>query len=146
MKKITTYERFAAMSGTVSGDRQANFLKFLAVGVLNTANGYLIFAAFLYSGLHYSLAALFANILVVVFNFKTYGRLVFNSRNNKLIFRFVSVYIFIYFLNIVCLKIFSLLSLNLYVCSMILAIPFAFISFFINSRCVFRSDLNKKYP
>lgn len=123
--------------------KHIKFLKFIAVGALNTANGYFIFITFLYLGLHYSLAALFANVIVVLINFKTYGRFVFNSRDNRLIFRFASVYIFIYFLTVICLRAFSLLSFNLYVGSLILTIPFALLSFFLNNRYVFHKDIKK---
>jgi len=143
MKKILTYERFAAMSGAVNGAGQARFLKFMAIGVLNTANGYFLFAALLYSGLHYSLATLLANILSVFINFKTYGRIVFNSRDNGLIYRFISIYVFMYFLIIGCLKVFTLLSINLYVGNLLLTIPLAIVSFFLNSRFVFRVNVNK---
>lgn len=116
---------------------QIKFLKFIAVGVLNTANGYVLFSTFIYLGLHYTLASLFATILGVLFNFKTYGRFVFKSGNNKLIFRFIGVYLFTYLLGILCLKAFSLFSISMYVAGLILIIPFAIISFFLNSRFVF---------
>lgn len=53
---------------------------FLLVGVMNAAFGYGCFAAFLYLGLHYSLALLLATILGVLFNFKSIGALVFGSK------------------------------------------------------------------
>lgn len=143
MKKLTIYERFVAMSGMLNSAGQARFMKFIAVGVMNTAIAYFIFAAFLYSGVHYTLAVLFAYFLVVIINFKTYGRLVYKSRDNRLIFRFVSVYAFLYVLNIVCLKVFSLFSINLYVASLFMIVPFAIISFFLNSRYVFRPIVYK---
>jgi len=142
MKKLLTNERFKAVSETVDAYNPVKFLKFIAVGMLNTANAYFLFAAFLYLGLHYSLAVLFMYILVVLINFKTYGRLVFNSRDNRLIFRFVCVYVFMYLLNICCLKLFGFFSINLYVGGLFLTVPFAIISFILNSRYVFRSNVN----
>ena len=68
------------------------FIKFLAVGVLNTLFGYGIFALLLFIGLHYAVASILATICGVLFNFKTTGTLVFNNNDNRLIFKFISVY------------------------------------------------------
>ncbi|MDR1846997.1 MAG: GtrA family protein [Bacteroidales bacterium] len=75
------------------------FLRFLFVGVLNTAVGYLFFIFFIWIGLHYGLALLFANVLGVAWNYKTTGVLVFESRSNTLIFKFFLVYVVVYFIN-----------------------------------------------
>ena len=65
------------------------FVKFVLVGILNTAFGYLVFALLLFLGLHYTLAVILSTIAGVLFNFKTTGTLVFKNHNNKLIFKFV---------------------------------------------------------
>jgi len=142
MEKLLTNERVIAESETVNAYNYVKLLKFIAIGVLNTAIAFFLFAAFLYLELHYSLAVLFTYILVVLINFKMYGRLVFNSRDNKLIFRFVCVYVFMYLLNIVCLKVFGFFSINLYVGGLFLIVPFAIISFILNNCYVFRSNVN----
>ena len=58
------------------------FLHFLLIGALNTAVGYGLFVLFLWLGLHYALAAAFATVLGVLFNFKSTGGLVFKSKDN----------------------------------------------------------------
>lgn len=80
------------------------FLRFIAVGVLNTAFGYLVFAAGIILGLSPELALLVATILGVTFNFLTTGRLVFNSRDAGRLPRFVLVYAAIYALNALALR------------------------------------------
>lgn len=63
-------------------------LLFIFVGALNTLFGYTIFTFFIMMGLHYALAALLANILGVLFNFKTTGKIVFKNSNNVLLVKF----------------------------------------------------------
>ena len=85
--------------------KKHKFVRFLLVGVINTLFGYFSFATLILIGLDYKLAALLATILGVLFNFQTTGRLVFGSKNNKLIFRFVLVYVVTFLLNVEALRI-----------------------------------------
>ncbi len=111
--------------------------KFLLVGVLNTAFGYSLFALFIFLGVHYSLAVLLSTVLGILFNFKTIGRLVFRSHNNRLIFRFVATYGLTYLLNVVILRILDGLRVNMYIAGMLLLIPLALISFVLQKKYVF---------
>ena len=114
-------------------------VKFLLVGIMNTAFGYGLFALFIYLGLYYPLAVLFSTILGVLFNFKTIGKLVFGSSDNGLIFRFILVYIITYFLNIFFLWLFKWLGFdNMYINGFLLLIPLAAVSFLLNKFFVFR--------
>lgn len=119
------------------------FVRYMLVGVLNTAFGYLIYSALIYLGLHYSVAVLISTVLGVLFNFKTIGTLVFKSHNNALIFRFISVYILTYFLNVGGLKIFSMYHYNMYLAGLYMIIPMAVISFLLHNRFVFGEGLVK---
>ena len=117
-----------------------NFIRFILVGILNTIVGYGLFSLFIYLGLHYSIAVIFSTILGVCFNFKSIGRLVFNSHNNEKIYRFISVYIIVYLLNISGLWIFSYAGLkNMYVAGAILLTPISIVSFILNSKFVFNT-------
>jgi putative flippase GtrA len=75
------------------------FVRFLAVGLLNTAFGYLVFAAGVLSGLAPAAALLAATLIGVGFNFATTGRLVFASRDTRRLPRFVLCYALAYVLN-----------------------------------------------
>jgi len=68
------------------------FLRFVAVGLLNTAFGYTVYAALVLAGLHRSAALVVATVPSILFNFRTTGLLVFRSRDNGLLLRFVLVY------------------------------------------------------
>lgn len=117
------------------------FIKFILVGILNTAFGYGLFVLFIFFGMHYSLAVLLSTILGVLFNFKTIGSLVFKSKDNSLIFRFVLVYVFLYFVNIFCLWILrQIWSDNMYLNGFILLAPLAMLSFVLNKKFVFKDS------
>lgn len=116
---------------------QVKLLRFLLVGVLNAAVGYGCFAGFLYLGLHYSAALLLATVLGVAFNFKSTGALVFGSKNNKLIFRFVAGYGVVYGANVAGIATLKLLGVEPYLAGMVLIVPMALLSFVINNRFVF---------
>ena len=112
---------------------------FLLVGILNTIFGYGLFALFIYLGLYYPLAVLLSTILGVLFNFKTIGGLVFGSNDNKLIFKFILVYVITYLLNIFFLWLFKRLGFeNMYINGFVLLIPLAAVSFLLNKFFVFR--------
>ena len=117
-------------------DRQ--FHRFLAVGVLNTAVGYGLFALFIFLGLHYVLASLFATVLGVLFNFHSIGKLVFGQYDYRLIFRFFAVYGVTYLLSISFLAIFDFFGIDMYLAGALLLAPMAVISFLLNKYHVFR--------
>lgn len=79
-------------------------LRFGAVGVLNTAFGYGLYALFVHLGALPELALLVATIIGVIFNFFTTGRLVFRNSDNGLFIRFAAAYASIYVLNALALR------------------------------------------
>jgi putative flippase GtrA len=129
--------------------RKNQFLRFLLVGILNTIFGFSIFAIFVQLGLDDKSAVLFSMILGVLFNFKTTGSFVFANKNNKLLFRFICVYVVIFFLNIGGLSILKSIPLGLdldpktktTIAGGILVLPLAVVSFVLNKLFVFREQV-----
>lgn len=76
------------------------FIRFLFVGVINTAFGYGMFLLFIWFGLHYSIALFCANFLGILFNYKTTGYIVFETKSNKLLLHFFLVYGIVYLFNL----------------------------------------------
>lgn len=76
------------------------FVRFLFVGVINTAFGYGVFLLFIWFGMHYSVALLFSNILGILFNYKTTGYIVFQNKSNRLLLKFFMVYGVVYLFNL----------------------------------------------
>ena len=116
------------------------FIKFLAVGVLNTLFGYGIFALLLFVGLHYAVASILATILGVLFNFKTTGTLVFNNSDNRLILKFISVYCLTTVLSIGGLKIAKMSGINLYLSGLFLTCVMALVTFILQKNFVFKKE------
>lgn len=87
--------------------------------------------------MHYALAVLLASVIGVLFNFKTIGILVFQNGSNRLIFRFLGVYLVTYLLNVSALKACASFRINMYVAGLLVALPMAVISFLLLSRFVY---------
>jgi len=115
----------------------SEFIRFVLVGILNTLFGYSIFALLIFLQLNYAAALLLATIMGVFFNFKTIGKLVFKSSDNKLIFRFAGVYTVAYLLNLGLIFALSFWISNRYLEQAILAFPVALFSYYLNKRLVF---------
>ena len=124
--------------------KKHTFIRFLLVGVLNTLFGYLLYASLILIGLKYLLAFSISYVAGVLFNFQTIGKLVFKNKNNKLLFRFVGVYVVLYLLNAEGLRIADALNVNIeyktkmLIASAILVVPMAMVSFVLNKIFVFR--------
>ncbi len=117
----------------------SEFVKFLAVGVLNTLFGYGCFAFLVFLGVHYSLALLVATVLGVLFNFKSTGYLVFGSRDNRLILRFVATYAVVYAVNVSLLQGLVMAGLDPYLAGAVLILPMAALAFILFRRLVFKN-------
>ncbi|MDR1739238.1 MAG: GtrA family protein [Bacteroidales bacterium] len=75
-------------------------IRFFLVAGLNTAFGVVVYASLIFIGLSYVWASLLGMIIGILFNFQTYGGLVFGNRNIRLIFRFIGVYAIMYVSNV----------------------------------------------
>jgi putative flippase GtrA len=113
------------------------FLRFLAVGALNTAFGYGVFALCVLAGLHYTVAALVANVLGILFNFRTYGALVFASHDRSLLARFFGAYAVNYVAGIAAIALLKRVGVPVLVTSAITLLPLAALSYWLNRRWVF---------
>ena len=113
-------------------------IRFLLVGVLNTAFGYGCYALLLAAGFHYAVAALLATIAGVLFNFQSSKRLVFQSRTSHRLFQFILSYCLIYVINVVILAVLIRFGLSAYVAGLINLIPSAVMSYFLQRNWVFK--------
>jgi putative flippase GtrA len=117
-------------------------IKFLGAGILNTVFGYSVFAILLFIKFPYLIALFIANIAGVVFNYKSFGRIVFDDHGNLWIFgRFVIAYILIYITNAVLLRIWVVdFLLNPYF-GQVLCIPISVLSsWFLMNYWVYKND------
>jgi len=114
------------------------FIRFLLVGALNTLFSLTVYWILVFFGVHYSLAVFISNMLGILFNYKTTGKLVFESDSNRLIFKFIATYLFVYLLSVASLRLLFMIGVDKYWGAVIIAAPMAVISFFFNKKFVFK--------
>lgn len=119
--------------------------RFLAVGILNTLFGYSLYALLIYLGLEYTYALLFATIAGVLFNFHTIGRLVFQSRDKRLIGKFFAVYAITFCGNLLLIKLMVRFGLSAYLAGAFAIIPTTILSFLLNKFFVFKGKQHETY-
>lgn len=119
------------------------FVKFILVGILNTAFGYGAFALCMYTGLHYSAAVVLSTIAGILFNFKTTGVLVFKNKDNSLIFKFIAVYTLVCITGIIILRLAEIAHINLYFAGLVSTGICAVTAFLLNKNWVFKKHHEK---
>ena len=117
-----------------------HFVRYLIVGGINTCFSYIVFASSVYLLKYVNLAVVVATIISILFNFNTYGRIVFKSKDNSKIYRFFGVYLFTMTLQILLLKALALTGVtNPYIAGGILTLPLAAVSFLLMRKFVFNT-------
>lgn len=120
------------------------FIRFIMVAALNTAVGWCIYALLLMLFKHLQVknpfipASFFGTILSVLFNFKTYGNIVFRNKNNRLIFKFIGVYCITYLCNIGGIALLERWGIGNYLAGALTAIPVGFLGYFLNKFFVYK--------
>lgn len=117
----------------------SQLLRFLFVGGMNTAVGYLFFAAFTWAGLSYPVAIGLATVIGVAFNFQSTGRLVFGGAPLSQLGRFVAVYVIVYLLNLGGVTLLLRAGLNIYIANAVVILPLALVAFVLQRKFVFAS-------
>ena len=118
------------------------FLKFIAIGALNTLFGYFVYIVFILAGIEYHLALTFATILGVIFNFFTTGKIVFLNKGFNNIKKFVLLYFSIYCINQVLLTIFVEHGVNMIISQTIIMPLLVLTSYLINKHYIFLPNKN----
>ena len=80
------------------------FINFLATGVLNTIFGFLLFFFFSWINFPTWLALILSYIFGILFNFTTYGSLVFKNMQASQIPRFVIAYLLLFSINLTLIE------------------------------------------
>jgi len=79
------------------------FVKFLALGLVNTAFGYAVFALLILLGLGPQIALALSFAIGVLFNYVLSARLIFAQRGFRKLPLYALAYVGVYFLNAFCL-------------------------------------------
>jgi putative flippase GtrA len=139
LKKVG-HEPMAARAPAGGQEETRRFVRFLLVGLLNTAVGYSIFAALTLSGLGIVPATLGATVMGALFNFKSIGSLVFGSTRAKLLPRFLAVYVLQCGANIGALSVFQAAGVSLLIAEAIILPVLAVAGFLLMRHWVFHPD------
>ncbi|MDE6307562.1 MAG: GtrA family protein, partial [Bacteroidales bacterium] len=116
-----------------------HLIRFGMVAGLNTLFGYSLYALLLTVGLHYVWATLIGQVIGVLFNFRTYGHLVFRNGDNRLVGKFIGVYAFTYLCNITGISyLVNTVGLSDYLAGGIMVIPIGLLTFLLNKLLVFK--------
>lgn len=115
------------------------FVRFLLVGVLNTAFGYGVFLLLLWAGLPTTPALLLAYVAGVMFNFRTISALVFGHSHGRL-GRFAAVYVVLLGANWVALWTLTRAGVPPWLGQGVLTLPMAALSFAAQRSWVFATE------
>ena len=114
--------------------------RYLLVGMVNTVFGYSMFALLAYLGVHYTVAVFFSTVIGVFFSFKTFGRFVFMQSDWRLIWRFISVYGFLYSVNVGCIFVLMMYIDNVYAANALTLVFIAGLGFVLNRSFVYANS------
>ena len=126
--------------GSAPREGVGRFVRFLAVGGLNMAVGYALFAGLLFVGLPVTGALALATVLGVLFNYQSVGRLVFggDGRDGTLV-AFALVYGAQFMLNLAALRLLAAAGLSAFLAQALVLPVLAVMTFFALRRWVFRA-------
>ncbi len=113
------------------------FIRFVIVGVLNTAFSFGAYALFLFVGLNYAVASLLALIAGIFWSFQTMGRLAFQSRLRGRFHLYVLVWAVLYGVNVGLIAMLMGIGLNAYIAGLLSLVPTASLGFLMQKRYVF---------
>ena len=115
------------------------FVRFLLVGVLNTAFSFAIYVLLVFIGVNYALASLGSCVLGILFSFRTHGLLVFDNPALHLLLRYSLTWVVLYLCNIGMIKLLLMSGSDAYVSGAIALPPTAVLSYIVKKYFVFTS-------
>lgn len=131
------WHELLSFGARVSGFSE-QFISFLIVGGVNTVFYYALYSLFLFVGFPYGAAAGLATCIGVLFNFQSFGRLVFGDRDIRRLGRFIGVYVITWVVNVAGLKALESAGIpDKYIAGLITVLPVALLAFYLNRRFVF---------
>ena len=113
------------------------WLRFLAVGGINTAFGYGLYAVCIWLWADYLAATTVSMVGGILFNYRTTGAIVFAKRDGSFA-RFIGCYVVVIALSVMLLKFLDTRGVNPYLSGLIVAFPAALLSFALLRTFVFR--------
>ena len=113
------------------------FVRYIAVGVMNTGFSYGVYALGLWSGLDFKAASLLSLVLGILFSFTTQGTLVFRNATRWTLMKFVAAWCALYLFNIAVIGLLLRASIGGYLAGLIATVPTTLVSYFVLKHLVF---------
>ena len=115
--------------------------KFLGIGVLNTLFGYGIYACLVFIGMPMLTSLFVATVLGVIFNYWSFGRVVFKVKGGWFVFgKFIVAYTAVYLINAALLSVLTEGEyLNAYFAQAVCILPSVLISWLMMNRWVYKN-------
>lgn len=128
-------------SNAMGNWRNQRIVKFLGVGVLNTLFGYGIYAGLVLINLPYLIALLMATLAGVIFNYFSFGQMVFKTHGGWLVFaKFILAYAMVYVINAALLSVLTqIYYFSPYLGQVICILPNVAISWLLMSYWVYKN-------
>ena len=117
-------------------------IKFLIAGVINTIFGYTVYAILIFANMPLLTALFVSTIAGVIFNYFSFGRIVFSSKGGWRIFwKFVVAYGIVYIINALALTTLTKdLQFNAYI-GQVICLPLSvLLSWLLMNRWVYKKD------
>lgn len=118
-------------------------VRFLLVGILNSAFGFLVFSAVVWAEQGIIVALLAGNVAGLVFNFFSTGGLVFRTLALHHLPKFVTCYVSMLIINYALLEISAHLLDSQVIAQAILTLPMAGLSYAVMTLWVYRTATDK---
>ena len=128
----------SVVSMAMNRETQWQFVRFVVVGVANTAFSYGTYVLFVHLGFNYAIANLISLVLGIPVSFITQGRVVFKDTDNRRLVRFILVWAVIYGVNIFVIGLLISIGFNAYASGAIALPVNVAISFVAQKFFVFR--------
>lgn len=113
------------------------WIRFLAIGAVNTGFSYAVYAGLVYLGLNYALSNLASLLLGILFSFRTQSKFVFNGGRSHVFLRYLGVWAAIYCINVAIIALLLKLGMNSYSAGALAIVPTAVSSYFLQKLLVF---------
>lgn len=113
------------------------FCRFFLTGLLNSAFGFAVYSLCIYAGASYFLASSSAMVAGIFFNYRTVRRFVFDKNREGSIYAFAASYALVLACTVAILEIAGRLGANPYAAGLVVSVPMAVLSYFLQRRFVF---------
>ena len=114
-------------------------IKYIIIGGVNTCFGYGVYWSLLQLDFNFAFAALLSSVLGVIFNFFTFGQLVFEAKiDSNIFYKFVLIYGFRYLLSIGGIAFFHFYGMSYEIAGAVMILLNAIIGFFLHKYLVFK--------